>query len=226
MPISVVKQVLVTEHLDSFLQQLVSNCCLPSAEGELLKLWEAYQALLFNSVECPVGTVRYYLRCRGVVLRPSGALRWPRVLKPAKRAAAPSDGHGPDAGISSEECLQRVVEALREAGGQASVGRVGGQVWSKSDRVQCGRFTEFIAAWPQIFEISGGQLRLLSPNDESRQKGAAYQICAVAKSTFRVASPSWADMTEAEWEEAKAQDTEQTDVDSSSEASADSFELL
>mmetsp|Transcript_43208 Transcript_43208/g.106144 ORF Transcript_43208/g.106144 Transcript_43208/m.106144 type:complete len:245 (+) Transcript_43208:43-777(+) len=201
MPISVTKQALVTGQLDEFLHNFFhSGEILPRFESEFMAVWqERRHEFVHNNIvaECPVGTVRYYLRCRGVVVRPTGTLRWPAKLKEPKRPCATTEGTGVTATTASmDQCLARVISKLRDLGGAAQMSKIGGLVWTKQDRTNFGRFTEFVALWPKVFDVQEGFLRLIEVQTSLALPYSPAQ--SRAASTTSAGSASWADIMDEE----------------------------
>mmetsp|Transcript_71767 Transcript_71767/g.164566 ORF Transcript_71767/g.164566 Transcript_71767/m.164566 type:complete len:193 (+) Transcript_71767:44-622(+) len=166
MPISVTKQALVTGQLDEFLNNYFhSGEVLPRFESEFMSVWQErrHEFVHNNTVaDCPAGTVRYYLRCRGVVVRPTGTLRWPAQLKEPKRPCTAAQGTSAVAMTpSADQCFAKVLAKLKELGGAAQMSKIGGLVWTKQDRTELGRFTEFVALWPKVFCLQTDFLRLI-----------------------------------------------------------------
>eukprot|EP00451_Oxyrrhis_marina_P024892 CAMPEP_0204343292 /NCGR_PEP_ID=MMETSP0469-20131031/24798_1 /ASSEMBLY_ACC=CAM_ASM_000384 /TAXON_ID=2969 /ORGANISM="Oxyrrhis marina" /LENGTH=281 /DNA_ID=CAMNT_0051328369 /DNA_START=66 /DNA_END=911 /DNA_ORIENTATION=+ len=171
MPISVSKQSLVTSTLDEFLSVLLEQVeSPPRSESEFLQLWMEWQKTLENhgrpTVKCPICTVRYYLRCRGVVAK-NGTLGWPATLRPLTRAHPATPSPAVEATKSPVEAksemttrIARVVAALQAAGGVATLSFIGGSSWSKDDRAAVGRFSMFVTAWPEMFRLIDTVLHL------------------------------------------------------------------
>mmetsp|Transcript_40982 Transcript_40982/g.89293 ORF Transcript_40982/g.89293 Transcript_40982/m.89293 type:complete len:243 (+) Transcript_40982:44-772(+) len=205
MPISVTKQVLVTGQLDEFLHNFFhSGEILPRFESDLMAVWQdrRHEFVHNNTVaDCPVGTVRYYLRCRGVVVRPTGTLRWPTQLKEPKRPCTATQGTAPAVTTPSvDRCFAKVLATLQELGGAAKMSKIGGLVWTKQDRTDFGRFTEFVALWPKVFSVHDDFLRLIEAN-------APLDVCHLRTSSPTVSSTgsaSWADIMDEEDDEGLA----------------------
>mmetsp|Transcript_71768 Transcript_71768/g.164569 ORF Transcript_71768/g.164569 Transcript_71768/m.164569 type:complete len:238 (+) Transcript_71768:44-757(+) len=200
MPISVTKQALVTGQLDEFVHNYFhSGEVLPRFESEFLTVWQErrHEFVHNNTVaDCPAGTVRYYLRCRGVVVRATGTLRWPAQLKEPKRPCTVAQGTAPVVTTPSvDRCFAKVLAKLKELGGAAKMSKIGGLVWTKQDRTELGRFTEFVALWPKVFYVQSDFLRLIDAQATTRTQSPAVSSPG---------SASWADMMDDEDDEGLA----------------------
>mmetsp|Transcript_10363 Transcript_10363/g.26394 ORF Transcript_10363/g.26394 Transcript_10363/m.26394 type:complete len:283 (+) Transcript_10363:25-873(+) len=167
MPVTVTRQMQVSAAMASFLEHLASHTGpvhLPATQAEFYVMWQDFQSQ-HNPEVAPVatspGTVRFYLRARGVKVDNVGALRWPAAFRMSATAPRALQATRVVLGVRGEDIqdkIEQVVNAIRAQGGTVSMGRLGGQMWSKEDRVKFGRFAQFLGSWPEVFTITGEDL--------------------------------------------------------------------
>lgn len=187
MPVTLTKQASITAALGNFLQAFgESNDSLPANLTELSERWTTYyQKMTGERVTCPLGTVRYYLRCRGVVVRRSGTLRWHDDRSGVQVADKPSEQKGSAVRHtrhihSAEEGIAQIVSVLQQAEGSLPLCRIGGRVrWTRDQRFRHGRLTRFIARWPLVFESSDGVVQLTDEAQQVSQHSAVIAAWAV-----------------------------------------------
>mmetsp|Transcript_59921 Transcript_59921/g.160442 ORF Transcript_59921/g.160442 Transcript_59921/m.160442 type:complete len:448 (-) Transcript_59921:351-1694(-) len=205
MPVTLTKQATITAALGKFLQAIIeSGETLPGTLNELSDRWTVYyQEITGEHVTCPLGTIRYYLRCRGVVVRRSGTLRWkedqpsevatleetkPELVRQVVTANEWSTGAERRCVAvryirhmdSTVDGIAQIVSVLQQAGGALPLCGMGGRVrWTRDQRFRLGRLTRFISDWPRVFESSEEVVRLTAEAQEISQEPVVIASWAV-----------------------------------------------